>query len=122
MKLKSVISCVLAAATLVGCTTTAEFINDNQPSAALAAQNRGRFELSCSEVSTTLLNSKTIDLYTRQIPEYQFGVSGCDKKEIYTVTCNPDSGCMAYHNKDQVLDEVDDSGVPAISYVNESIN
>ncbi|GEA52265.1 hypothetical protein VIN01S_30690 [Vibrio inusitatus NBRC 102082] len=119
MRMRWVLASVLAIVTLTGCTTTAEFVLKNQPSAAQAAQNRGVFELSCNEVSTTLLNSKTIDLYERQVPEYQIGVSGCGKKEVYTVVCNPNSGCMAYDSKEGALDTAvssTEAGIEQLEY------
>lgn len=109
MKIKWSIASLLAIITLSGCTTTAEFVNQNQPAATSAAQSRGAFELSCHEVSATTLNTKTIDLYEKQIPEYQIGVSGCGKKQVYTVICNPDSGCMAYEDMDGALDAASSS-------------
>ncbi len=90
---------------MMGCTSTQEFLNENQSMATEAAMNRAKFELSCQTVQTTVLNKKTIDLYRYEVPQYQVGVSGCGKKVVYLVNCNPDSGCMVYDNKNAPISE-----------------
>jgi hypothetical protein len=89
----------------MGCTSTQEFLNENQAMAMEAAVNRAKFELSCQTVDTTVLNKKTIELYRYEVPQYQVGVSGCGKKVVYLVNCNPDSGCMVYDNKNAPLSD-----------------
>lgn len=117
MKTKVWVVALLASATLMGCTSTQEFLNDNQVQATEAASNRGKFEFSCDAVSTTVLNRKTIDLYRMQVPQYQVGVAGCGKKEVYIVNCNAESGCMVYDSKHDFLTDAKENGDSAISKI-----
>ncbi|GEA51613.1 hypothetical protein VIN01S_24170 [Vibrio inusitatus NBRC 102082] len=103
MKIKTLVVALLASATLMGCTSTQEFLDDNQINATQAAGNRGKFEFSCDAVTTTVLNRKTIDLYRFEVPQYQIGVAGCGKKEVYIVNCNEENGCMVYDSKHDFL-------------------
>ncbi|KFA95407.1 hypothetical protein [Vibrio sp. ER1A] len=105
MKTKLLLISTLTSIFMMGCTSTQEFLNENQSMATEAAMNRAKFELSCQTVQTTVLNKKTIDLYRYEVPQYQVGVSGCGKKVVYIVNCNPDSGCMVYDNKNAPISE-----------------
>ncbi|MCG9663421.1 hypothetical protein ACPV5U_08280 [Vibrio mediterranei] len=105
MKTKLLVISTLTSIFMMGCTSTQEFLNENQSMATEAAMNRAKFELSCQTVQTTVLNKKTIDLYRYEVPQYQVGVSGCGKKVVYLVNCNPDSGCMVYDNKNAPISE-----------------
>ncbi|MCG9627962.1 hypothetical protein L1D34_24375 [Vibrio mediterranei] len=105
MKTKLLLISTLMSIVMMGCTSTQEFLNENQSMATEAAMNRAKFELSCQTVQTTVLNKKTIDLYRYEVPQYQVGVSGCGKKVVYLVNCNPDSGCMVYDNKNAPISE-----------------
>ncbi|AYV23845.1 MULTISPECIES: hypothetical protein [Vibrio] len=105
MKTKLLLISTLTSIFMMGCTSTQEFLNENQSMATEAAMNRAKFELSCQTVQTTVLNKKTIDLYRYEVPQYQVGVSGCGKKVVYLVNCNPDSGCMVYDNKNAPISE-----------------
>ena len=105
MKTKLLLISTLTSIFMMGCTSTQEFLNENQSMATEAAMNRAKFELSCQTVQTTVLNKKTIDLYRYEVPQYQVGVSGCGKKVVYLVNCNPDSGCMLYDNKNAPISE-----------------
>ncbi|GEM79800.1 hypothetical protein [Vibrio superstes] len=103
MKMKVILAGLLASLALVGCTTTKDFLNDHQDEATQAASNRGKFEFSCDAVSATVLNRKTIELYPVEMPQYQVGIAGCGKKEVYIVNCNPESGCMVYDSAHDFL-------------------
>ena len=105
MNTKLLLISTLTSIFMMGCTSTQEFLNENQSMATEAAMNRAKFELSCQTVQTTVLNKKTIDLYRYEVPQYQVGVSGCGKKVVYLVNCNPDSGCMVYDNKNAPISE-----------------
>ncbi|GAM54109.1 hypothetical protein JCM19232_3884 [Vibrio ishigakensis] len=107
MKMKCVLMGLLASTALMGCSTTQDFLNDNQITATQAAQNRGKFEFSCDAVTTTVLNRKTIDLYRIQVPQYQIGVAGCGKKAVYIVNCNAENGCMVYDSQHDFLEQTD---------------
>ncbi len=100
MNKKLLLISLMTSLATMGCTSTQEFLNEHQSMASEAALNRAKFELSCQTVETTILNKKTIDLYRFEVPQYQVGVSGCGKKAVYQVNCNPESGCMVYDNKD----------------------
>lgn len=112
MNFRLILAGALASMTLMGCTTTQDFLNENQVTATQAAQNRGKFEFSCDAVTTTVLNRKTIDLYRIDVPQYQIGVSGCGKKAVYIVNCNAENGCMVYDSQHDFLEQTE-SGTKA---------
>ena len=86
-----------------GCVTPAQFLDSKQPMAVKTAVTRGQFELNCPTAEGTVLSKEVIQPPMRgpwvggvQRAEYTVGVSGCDKRIVFTVIC-PDGGegCFA---------------------------
>jgi hypothetical protein len=66
-----------------------------QPDAVQVAQRRGAIGLTCESVTTEVLSAKTIEepqttgwYEPPHRAEYTIGVSGCDKRATYSVTCD----------------------------------
>ena len=82
---------------LVGCQSPTEYLQSYQPQAVKSAENRFKFENDCTEVNSTIISSKKIDIegFARDFdrPQYQIGVKGCQVKKVYTVNCNKGDGC-----------------------------
>src|SRR5262245_53569314 len=86
-----------------GCVTPAQFLDSKQPMAVQTAVTRGQFELSCPTATGTVLSKEVVQPLMRgpwvggvQRAEYTVGVSGCDKRIVFTVIC-PEGreGCFA---------------------------
>ncbi|GIU11314.1 hypothetical protein TUM4261_22780 [Shewanella sp. c952] len=82
---------------LVGCQSPTEYLQSYQPEATKSAENRFKFENDCSDVTTTLISSKKINMdsfaRTYERPQYQIGVKGCQVKQVYTINCDKGYGC-----------------------------
>jgi hypothetical protein len=94
---------VVAAMAWVGCATQAQLLDSNQSMAIKTAVTRGQFELNCPTATGTVLSRELIEPPMRGPwvggvlrGEYTVGVSGCDKRMVFTVIC-PDGGdgCFA---------------------------
>jgi hypothetical protein len=86
-----------------GCATPAQFLDSKESMAVRTAVTRGQFELNCPTAAGTVLSKEVIQPPMRgpwvggvQRGEYTVGVSGCDKRTVFTVIC-PDGGegCFA---------------------------
>jgi hypothetical protein len=86
-----------------GCTSSTQFLDNNQPVAEQTALERGRFELNCPEATPTILSREVVQpaiMGPRVVgfdrAEYTIGVSGCGKRATFVVVC-PDGGdgCFA---------------------------
>ena len=93
----------LAGLLVAGCVTTAQFLDKKQEAAVKTAVTRGQFELSCPTATGEVLSREIVQPVMMgpwvggvQRGEYTVGVSGCDKKMVFTVIC-PDygEGCFA---------------------------
>jgi hypothetical protein len=99
---------VLAFVSASGCATQQEFLDQSQPAALVAAQNRAQFELNCPTVTTSILSRKTIEpVLPRGIEraEYTVGVEGCGKRSVYMAVCPDSSNCNAFSQTGRVLDQ-----------------
>jgi hypothetical protein len=90
-------TCAVASvlATLAGCTTDAQYMQQLEPQAIETAVNRGKFEMNCptatgSVISKDMLQPAVQGFYARGGPEraeYTIGVSGCGQRATYMVIC-----------------------------------
>ena len=92
-----------AAVAVAGCVTQAQFLDSKQGMAVKTAVIRGQFELSCPTATGEVLSREIVQPVMMgpwvggvQRGEYTVGVSGCDKRMVFTVIC-PDGGegCFA---------------------------
>jgi hypothetical protein len=88
---------------VAGCVTPAQFLDSKQGMAVKTAVTRGQFELACPTATGEVLSREVIQpvmvgpwVGGVQRGEYTVGVSGCDKRIVFTVIC-PDGGegCFA---------------------------
>ena len=81
----------LAAVVLVaGCQTQAQMLASDQAAASQVAARRGQFELSCPQVTTSILSSNVLQPLLwggEERAEYTIGVAGCDRRTTYVVVC-----------------------------------
>ena len=104
---KKVLS-VFAFAIISGCATQQQVLDQTQPAALGAAQNRAQFELNCPNVTTSILSRKMIEpVVPRGIErvEYTIGVEGCGKRSVYMAVCPDSSNCNAFAQTGRVLDQ-----------------
>ncbi len=97
MKTKGILLTFSAIVLTAGCASQSQVLQQGQAAAVNAAQKRGQFDMSCPNVTTTVLSSDYIqpaiqggvwmarEGVTRL--EYTIGVDGCGKKEVYVVMC-----------------------------------
>jgi hypothetical protein len=101
---------VLGLFTLVSasdCATQQQFLDQIQPTALAAAQNRAQFELNCPTVTTSMLSRNTIEpVLPRGIEraEYTIGVEGCGKRSVYMAVCPDSSDCNAFAQTGRVVE------------------
>jgi hypothetical protein len=88
---------------VAGCVSQQQFLANKESMAVKTALTRGQFELNCPTATGAVLSSEVIQPPIRgpwvggvQRAEYTVGVSGCDKRVVFTVIC-PDGGegCFA---------------------------
>jgi hypothetical protein len=94
-----VISALLASAVFGGCQTTQSFLDANQNAALQTANARGRFELNCQEIQSSVLSSKIINPAPMMggiwRAEYTIGVRGCGRQVVYETVCLDSHDCNA---------------------------
>jgi len=104
MRIAIYASTFVVAATLAGCMSQQQYLQEMQPSAMETAQRRGRFELECPDATATLLSSKVIELPIGPFggggdrAEYTIGVSGCGRRSVYLAVCSQAGNCNALDN------------------------
>jgi hypothetical protein len=95
---------VVTSAMLAACASQQQTVNNMQPQAVQAAEQRGRFELNCPEATAQVLSKEMIQtretvVLANQPPEraeYTVGVKGCNKEQTYLVVCaQGGTGCVA---------------------------
>ncbi|HEV8018933.1 MAG TPA: hypothetical protein VGP32_10285 [Steroidobacteraceae bacterium] len=94
---------VAIGATLFGCQSQQQAVDQMQPDAQMVAQRRGAFELNCPSATATVLNKEMMQTAMAgpfynppQRAEYTVGVSGCGKQTTYLVVCAVGgTGCIA---------------------------
>lgn len=86
---------------LAGCATPERVqrqVQEMQPAAIAAAQERARTDLGCDVVAGKVLSSEhppVRDAYGLQRILYRIEVQGCNRKTVFSVACAPDSQCSA---------------------------
>ena len=69
-----------------------------EPAALAAAQERGRLDLNCEQVKSTVLSVETAadqNIYSLFRPEYRVATQGCGKRTVFTVACTDEGYCTA---------------------------
>jgi hypothetical protein len=88
-------------AVLAGCASPQRAernVEDMQPAAIAAAEDRARTDLDCSALSSKVLSSehsRVRDAYSLQRIEYRIEVQGCNRRTVFSVACAPKSPCSA---------------------------
>jgi hypothetical protein len=99
---------------LGGCVTDAEFLQQNSASALRTAEARGKFELNCEAVRTTVLSQKVVQgiqgygwrgagVGGGPWTEYTVGVRGCGREVVYMAVCRDENNCNAFSQTANVL-------------------
>ncbi len=112
---RSLLRGALTAATLglTACATDAQFLAENASAALQTAEARGKFELACPDVQTSVLSQKvtqSIQGYgwrgagMRLGPwtEYTVGVRGCGRQAVYMTVCRDSNNCNAFSQGGQI--------------------
>ena len=78
-----------------GCATETDFLA--QTAALRTAENRARFELTCPQVTSSILSQKVIEglRLGYEWTEYTIGVRGCGKQAVYVTECRDEDNCNA---------------------------
>jgi len=90
-----------AAVTLAGCSNPERLqglVETMEPDAIQAAMERGRTDLNCGAVKTTVLSREHGDLanqYNLHRVVYRVEATGCKLTTIYAVACVPNAVCSA---------------------------
>jgi hypothetical protein len=84
------IAALAAAAIAAGCQTQAQMLAADEDNASGVAARRGQFELSCQQVTTSILSSNVLQPLLwggEERAEYTVGVAGCGQRRTYVVIC-----------------------------------
>lgn len=102
-RLKSYAPLAVVAALTVACASQTQFLNDKQGMAMQTALSRGQTDMSCQQVSPSLI-SREVGQPSQQgswvegiyRAEYNISVDGCGKQHTYLVICpDGDLRCFA---------------------------
>ena len=80
-------------------------VKELEPKAAAAAQERGRLDLNCEQVTSTVLShdaSATQTMYSLFRPEYRVATQGCGKRIVFIVVCSDEGICNAMSQSSSV--------------------
>jgi len=110
MKTALTLSAAAILATLAGCQSQQQMVNEMQPDALQVAKQRGKFELNCPSATATMISNEMIQseiVNPRWAPpqraEYTIGVAGCNKRATYLVICaEGGTGCVAGGARNEV--------------------
>ena len=79
-----------------------------------AAETRGKFELNCQEVTSSVLSQKVVQgiqggyraagAWAGPWTEYTIGVRGCGRQVVYMAVCRDPENCNAFSQTARVLD------------------
>jgi hypothetical protein len=101
---------MLALALASGCQTTQAYLDQNQAAALQAAASRGRFELNCQDVQTSVLSRKIIDPAPMAggmwRAEYTIGARGCGRQVVYITVCLDNENCNAISDTGSVQESL----------------
>ncbi|MGR9106276.1 MAG: hypothetical protein ACU843_05020 [Gammaproteobacteria bacterium] len=97
------------AVSLSGCVTDSQFLAENSASALHVVESRGKFDLNCAEVTTSVLSRKVIQgIQTNAYgwrgasgwagpwTEYTVGIRGCGRQAVYMAVCRDPDSCNAF--------------------------
>lgn len=90
--MKRLVLLVLATASLAaGCASGPPFVDQMQPKAVAAAEQRAQFQLNCPEAKGQLINQQELQPlafggYVRA--QYTVGVAGCGRRMVVEVLCS----------------------------------
>jgi hypothetical protein len=101
-RMKSCILLAVAAALTMACASQTQFLNDKQSMAMQTALNLGQTDLSCQQLSPTLI-SREVGWPSQQgtwmqgtyRAEYTISMEGCGKSHTYRMIC-PDGDIRCY--------------------------
>jgi hypothetical protein len=75
-----------------------EIVQESEPAAIEAAQERARLDMNCASIQTTILSRQYGDI-TRaaalQRVVYRIEARGCRSRAVYMVACTPKTVCSA---------------------------
>jgi len=108
----------VAAASLLlgGCVTDTQFLAQNSSAALRTAESRGKFELNCPQVTTSVLSQKVIQgmqggygwrgagAWAGPWTEYTVGVRGCGRQAVYMTVCRDPDSCNAFSQTARILE------------------
>ena len=98
---RTMLAMTFAAVTLAGCHNPERLqglVDTMEPDAIQAAMERGRTDLNCGAVKTTVLSREHGDLanqYNLHRVVYRIEATGCKLTTIYSVACVPNAVCSA---------------------------
>jgi uncharacterized protein YcfL len=96
MKILRYPSLMLAVVLLGGCMTDQQVLAQNQQAAVDATVARAKFELSCPDVTASVLSSKVTQFaYANNRTEYTIGARGCGRQSVYLTYCLTPDNCNA---------------------------
>ena len=98
-------SCVVMTSCKTDPNKTEMKVKELEPKAAAAAQERGRLDLNCEQVTSTVLShdaSATQTMYSLFRPEYRVATQGCGKRIVFTVVCSDEGICNAMSQSSSV--------------------
>ncbi len=111
------VSAMILPLLLGGCVTDAEFLAQNSSAALRTAEARGKFELDCPDVRSTVISQKVIQgmhaggygwrnagAWVGPWTEYTIGVRGCGRQAVYMAVCRDENACNAFSQTARVLD------------------
>ncbi|WP_045225043.1 hypothetical protein [Methyloterricola oryzae] len=97
-----------------GCVSDAQFLAENSPGALRTAEARGKFELNCEQVTTSVLSQKIIQgiqggyraagAWAGPWTQYTIGIRGCGREAVYETVCRDVENCNAFSQTARVLD------------------
>ncbi len=110
MSLRTTLLALIAAATALGCQSTAQIMDGLQPQAVSVATRRGQFEMNCPAATGQLISREEVQPVIMNPrfggtvrAEYTIGVAGCGQRATYLVICPEDgSGCFAAGGRTEI--------------------
>lgn len=98
---RTMLAVAIGALALAGCSNPERLqglVDTMEPDAVQAAMERGRTDLNCGAVKTTVLSREHGDLanqYNLHRVVYRVQATGCKLSTIYSVACVPNAVCSA---------------------------
>jgi hypothetical protein len=87
-------SMLLAALTVAGCMSQAQYLASKQPTAIQTAVSRGQFEMNCPSATGQVLSQEVTQpaiqgpiVQGEERGLFTIGVAGCGQRKVYQVLC-----------------------------------